>query len=59
LKKRVLAEGLKPYLRDNVQAWEMDGDGCYKHKFSRRGRRFSAQDALLEKLAAVKQESVE
>ncbi|MXS84770.1 polyphosphate kinase 1 [Nitrosomonas sp. HPC101] len=59
LKKRVIAEGLKPYLRDNVQAWEMDGDGHYKRKSARSSSRFSAQEALLEKLAAVKQESIE
>jgi polyphosphate kinase len=27
LKRRVLKEGLKPYLADNCQAWEMDGGG--------------------------------
>ena len=32
LKKRVISEGLKPYLDDNVQAWEMDGDGGYMRK---------------------------
>src|SRR5690606_19108631 len=49
LKKRVITEGLKPYLRDNTQAWEMNGEGYYKRKISRRNRQFSAQDALLEK----------
>jgi len=58
LKKRVITEGLKPYLRDNTQAWEMNHEGYYKRKISRRNRQFSAQDVLLEKLAAVKQESV-
>ncbi|MDT8364266.1 MAG: polyphosphate kinase 1 [Nitrosomonas sp.] len=58
LKKRVITEGLKPYLRDNAQAWEMNSDGYYKRKNVRRTRQFSAQDALLEKLAAVKQEPV-
>lgn len=59
LKKRIMLEGLKPYLRDNVQAWEMNGAGNYKRKSARKNNRFSAQEALLEKLAAIKQESVE
>jgi polyphosphate kinase len=29
LKKRVIDEGLLPYLADNVQAWEMDSEGAY------------------------------
>jgi polyphosphate kinase len=32
LKKRVLAEGLNIYLKDNRQAWDMDGDGKYRLK---------------------------
>jgi polyphosphate kinase len=32
LKRRVLKEGLKPYLTDNAQAWQMDGDGDYRVK---------------------------
>lgn len=55
LKKRVITEGLKPYLRDNTHAWEMDPNGRYKLKVVRPGRRFSAQDSLLTKLAAAKQ----
>ncbi len=57
LKKRVITEGLKPYLRDNTQAWEMSADGYYKRKNTRRNRQFSAQYALLEKLTAVKQDT--
>ena len=30
LKQRVIAEGLKRYLDDNMQAWEMDADGRYR-----------------------------
>ncbi|MGG7056382.1 polyphosphate kinase 1 [Nitrosomonas sp. ANs5] len=59
LKKRIITEGLKPYLRDNVQAWEMNGEGDYKHKSARRSRRYCAQEDLLAKLAAVKQDSIE
>src|SRR4026208_736810 len=29
LKKRVIAEGLLPYLEDNQQAWDMDEEGAY------------------------------
>jgi polyphosphate kinase len=48
LKKRVIQEGLRPYLRDNQQAWEMDVDGRYRHKANRRGKAFSAQQYLLD-----------
>lgn len=47
LKKRVIAEGLKPYLRDNVQAWEMQSDGSYRRRKSHRAKPYSAQDVLL------------
>ncbi|MEP7155159.1 MAG: polyphosphate kinase 1 [Betaproteobacteria bacterium] len=32
LKRRVISEGLMPYLQDNAQAWEMDGEGGYTRK---------------------------
>ena len=32
LKRRVISEGLIPYLADNMQAWEMDGEGGYTRK---------------------------
>ena len=51
LKKRVINEGLKPYLDDNSQAWEMDHDGRYQMKTGRHGKPLAAQDALLELLA--------
>ncbi len=47
LKKRVIAEGLKPYLRDNVQAWEMQADGSYRRRKPHRAKPYSAQDVLL------------
>ena len=47
LKKRAIAEGLKPYLRDNVQAWEMQPDGSYRRRKSHRAKPYSAQDVLL------------
>jgi polyphosphate kinase len=51
LKKRVISEGIKPYLKDNSKAWEMQPDGVYK-KRARRGREFEAQGFLLNLLAA-------
>jgi polyphosphate kinase len=53
LKKRVLDEGLKAYLQDNCQAWEMDGDGHYRRKAPRRAARTCAQEELLKQLAAL------
>ena len=51
LKKRVIDEGLAPYLADNTQAWEMDGDGQYRRRTPRRAQAVSAQLVLLERLA--------
>jgi polyphosphate kinase len=51
LKRRVLREGLRLYLHDNSQSWEMDGDGQYAIHPSRRVRA-CAQDALLALLAS-------
>lgn len=51
LKKRVIQEGLRPYLRDNQQAWEMQSDGSYRRIATRRVKACSAQAALLELLA--------
>jgi polyphosphate kinase len=50
MKKRIIKEGLKPYLSDNTQAWEMDSDGHYQLRPSRR-RRICAQEMLLEHMA--------
>jgi polyphosphate kinase len=51
LKKRVLDEGLKIYLRDNVQAWDMSSSGHYRRKTTRRAEPHCAQATLLEQLA--------
>jgi len=51
LKKRVINEGLKPYLEDNCQAWDMDAEGHYSLRSPRRGKPQAAQEALLETLA--------
>ncbi|WP_459950156.1 polyphosphate kinase 1 [Denitratisoma sp. agr-D3] len=50
LKRRVFKEGLRPYLADNCQAWEMDSQGEYKLKATRRAR-ICAQEFLLRELA--------
>ncbi|MGA7749811.1 MAG: polyphosphate kinase 1 [Gallionella sp.] len=47
LKKRVIDEGLKIYLQDNCQAWDMDSEGHYRHKNPRRVARKCAQIELL------------
>jgi polyphosphate kinase len=49
-KKRVLDEGLKIYLRDNVQAWDMASSGHYRRKTTRRAEPHCAQSTLLEQL---------
>jgi polyphosphate kinase len=51
LKKRVIREGLKPYLSRDIEAWEMDGGGLYKRRKGRRGKRGHAQTQLLDLLA--------
>src|SRR3954467_14869930 len=52
LKKRVIREGLQPYLDDNSQAWAMQSDGNYERLRPRKGTKGrSAQDELLLLLA--------
>jgi polyphosphate kinase len=51
LSRRVIREGLQPYLDDNCHAWEMRPDGSYEQLKPRRGRRRSAQEELLYTLA--------
>jgi polyphosphate kinase len=52
LKKRVIIEGLKPYLKDNFRSWEMDDDGHYRRRTPRGGEPFRAQTLLREMLGA-------
>jgi polyphosphate kinase len=52
LKKRVIDEGLKIYLQDNCQAWDMDSEGHYHHKSPRSALRKCAQNDLLNQLAS-------
>jgi polyphosphate kinase len=48
LKRRVIREGLQPYLDDNSQAWVMNPEGVYERLRPRKGgRRRSAQEELL------------
>jgi len=51
LKKRVIDEGLKAYMQDNFQAWEMDSDGHYRAKTPGRYVLKCAQSSLLQQLA--------
>jgi polyphosphate kinase len=53
LKARVIAEGLKPYLADTRDAWELGEDGSYQ-RAKPRGRARSAQQELLGLLAESK-----
>jgi polyphosphate kinase len=51
LKRRVINEGLTPYLQDNVQAWLMQSDGTYVLATPGTDPPISAQNLLLERLA--------
>jgi polyphosphate kinase len=53
LKRRVITEGLKIYLADNAQSWEMDADGRYHHRRRSRGKQRCAQNELIEILKSV------
>jgi len=58
LRKRVIDEGLKTYLADNRDAWQLGADGRWTRVKTRRGgRRRSAQRELLERLKAREDES--
>jgi polyphosphate kinase len=50
VRRRALAEGLKPYLQDNVQAWDMQPDGSFK-RARKSGKAMCAQMLLLKGLA--------
>ncbi len=53
LKRRVIEEGLEVYLKDNCQAWDMDGEGNYRLKTGRRNVHQNAQLTLLHELAGL------
>lgn len=51
LKKRVMTEGLDPYLKDNTNAWHLGADGNYVLKKARtKQAAFSAQQYLMNTL---------
>ena len=50
IKERVFQEVFSMYLSDNAQAWELQSDGSYTRKESKRNRK-AAQELLLAKLA--------
>lgn len=53
LKRRVMAEGLRPYLKDNVNAWELNSDGSYHRKKTRpKQAHFCAQQFLMQALGS-------
>ena len=59
LKKRVISEGLNPYLKDNSNAWELQADGSYQQRKPRaRQLPFSAQHYLMDKLGPPTTESL-
>jgi len=47
LKKRVITEGLKFYLADNQQGWEMNSQGVYQRRRSTRSKPHNAQGELM------------
>ena len=49
LKRRIISEGLNPYLKDNQNTWELDSEGSY-HRRKTRGQAFNAQQHLMELL---------
>ncbi len=51
LKRRVINEGLNPYLKDSANAWELDSEGHYSRRKARnKAAEFSAQRYLMELL---------
>jgi polyphosphate kinase len=49
LKKRVITEGLKFYLADNQQGWDMNSVGAYQRRRSARAKPHNAQAVNPEK----------
>jgi polyphosphate kinase len=52
LKKRVIDEGLKMLLADNILAWTMDAQGNYTRRKPSGSRQMNSQNHLLRTLAA-------
>jgi polyphosphate kinase len=54
LKRRVINEGLTPYLKDNANAWNLGSDGnWHKTKPNRRQKQYGAQRHLMLALGAL------
>jgi len=54
LKRRVLQEGLEPYLKDNTNAWALGPDGRYTRRRARgKQAAFSAQQYLMKTLGKI------
>ncbi|MCL2524643.1 MAG: polyphosphate kinase 1 [Betaproteobacteria bacterium] len=47
LKKRVISEGLKFYLADNQQSWDMNSEGAYQRRRRSRNKPHNAQGELM------------
>ncbi|RJG05982.1 polyphosphate kinase 1 [Noviherbaspirillum cavernae] len=59
LKKRVIDEGLRPYLKDNVNAWELDPEGRYHKRKSRSNTlAFGAQQHLAQSIGSIASDKV-
>jgi polyphosphate kinase len=50
VKKRVIREGLQPYLKDNINAWLMTSEGRYRLRSSKRSTSCDAQTHLVVQL---------
>jgi len=53
LKRRVITEGLKFYLADNQQGWEMSSQGAYQRRRSTRSKPHNAQGELMVTLGSA------
>ena len=51
LRKRVIEEGLMPYLDDNTHTWRLDAGGAYHRTGHGNGLAVSSQQQLLERLS--------
>lgn len=47
IKKRVIKEGLEPYLKDTINAWQMSADSSYQQRSTKRISSFGAQQFLM------------
>ncbi len=54
LKKRIMSEGLEPYLKDNINAWVLNSDGHYQRKKVRgKQKPLCAQQYLMQQLGTI------